>query len=239
MPRLTIIILFCDNDYQYLDRAVSSIKEHIKFNDYEIIAVDNREKEKTPINIEGVRVISKGYNLNCFEGRRFGFENSNGEYIWNFDVDDLMVGDLYLEDFKNKVDFYQIFYRCDKSTGYAQFQKKHLPRGYGWNVWTRFYSAELLKKVYSKIDKPVNVFMFEDRILFDFVSSFKPTYDYIERTIYEYNVSNATNTPKKVKENAGLIKTGFDEYSYLYNLIKKPWIANELKERVKNLLEKS
>ena len=40
---LSIVIPFCDNDYQFLDRAVSSIKEHVKFDDYEIIAVFQRD----------------------------------------------------------------------------------------------------------------------------------------------------------------------------------------------------
>ena len=233
---VSVVILFCDDDSSFLERAVSSIKEHIKFSDYEIIAVDNREKDKTPISIEGVKFISKGYNLNCFEGRRFGFENSRGQYIWNFDVDDLMIGDLLKEDIKLGYDFLQMFYENRCASGVYHLEKKHLPRGYGWNVWSRLYSRNILEKVYSKIDKPVNVFSFEDKILFDFVNSMNPTYEYIEKYIYEYNVSNASNTPQNKKKYEELLKTGLEDYEYLYGLIGKPWLAKELKERIERLI---
>ena len=54
---LSIVIPFCDNDYQFLDGAINSIKKHIKFDDYEIIAVDNREKEKSAINIKNEKIM--------------------------------------------------------------------------------------------------------------------------------------------------------------------------------------
>ena len=90
---LSVVILFTDHDYMLLDRAVNSIKEHIKFSDYEIIAVDNREKKEISINIEGVKIVTQNKNLYTFEGRRFGFNNSSGDFIWNFDTDDRMVGE--------------------------------------------------------------------------------------------------------------------------------------------------
>ena len=237
MQRLTVVILFCDDDYMLLDKAVSSIREHIKFSDYEIVAVDNREKEKVPIDIKNIKIVSKGYNLNCFEGRKFGFENSQGQYIWNFDVDDLMIGDLLKEDIKPGYDFLQMFYENRNSSGTYHLEKKHLPRGYGWNVWSRLYNRDILKKVYSKIDKPVNVFMFEDRILFDFITSLKPTYEYIEKYIYEYNVSNATNTPKNIKKYQNLIQTGLNDYEYLYSLIGQPSTAKILQTQIENMLK--
>lgn len=236
MLKLSVIILFCDEDSSFLERAISSIRQHIKFSNYEIIAVDNRERDKMPINIDGVKFISKGYNLNCFEGRRFGFENSNGKYIWNFDVDDLMVEDLFEEDIKLGYDFLQMFYTYNKGSGYVPLSKKHLPRCYGWNVWSRLYNRNILQKVYSKIEKPVNVFMFEDRILFDFINSMKPTYEYIEKHIYEYNVSNASNTPQNIKKYKKLIKTGLDDYEYLYNLINQPCTVKELRKRIEILI---
>jgi glycosyltransferase involved in cell wall biosynthesis len=212
---------------------VSSIKEHIKFDDYEIIAVDNREKEKSPINIENVKIVSAGNNLGMFEGRRFGFKYTQGKFVWNFDVDDLAIGDLYLEDFKD-VDFIQTYYLYNPESNRKALLDKHLPSAYGANVWSRYYSRNILEKAYGLLNKPVIVPIFEDRLLFDLVNSFKPTYDYIERPIYQYNYSNVTN-PEEIERRTK--EMGTDSYDYVYiEVLKKPWWASLLKEKLTNLI---
>ena len=77
---LSIVILFTDRDYMLLEKVVNSIKEHIKFNDYEVIAVDNREQNKTPLNLSDVKIITNEKNLYTFEGRRTGFKHTSGKY---------------------------------------------------------------------------------------------------------------------------------------------------------------
>ena len=181
---LSIVIPFCDSDYQFLDRAVSSIKEHVKFDDYEIIAVDNREKEKAPISIDGVNIVSKGYNLGCFDGRRFGVQHSQGKFIWNFDVDDKMVGDLFRDDIADDADVIQMFYVSNVG---LRYDKLMLPLAYGFNVWSRLYKANIVKDFYNKIDRPIKVFIREDKLLFDAVCKVAHLWKYIPRVIYEYN----------------------------------------------------
>ena len=229
---LSVVILFTDHDYMLLDRAVNSIKEHIKFSDYEIIAVDNREKKEISINIEGVKIVTQNKNLYTFEGRRFGFNNSSGDFIWNFDTDDRMVGDLYAEDIKPDVDFMQMFFKFDADVKHRMILLLHkeIPSHYGPNVWSRLYNRKLLEKIYSRLEKPVIVPKFEDRILFDFVMSYKPKYEYIERPIYEYNASRST-TNFTVKDKVD--KIGLDGYDYPYEVLGRPETAYALKQRAK------
>lgn len=234
---LSVIILFTDDDCSFLERTIYSIKKGIKFSNYEIILVDNRTSNKSEIKIDNVKIVTKGYNLNCFEGRRFGFENSKGDFIWNFDVDDLMIGELYEKDINKSVDFMQMYYLFNPESNKKPILTKHLPRAYGWNVWSRLYNRNILQKIYSRIDRPVNIFMYEDRILFDFVNSYKPTYEYIERPIYQYNISNATNIPENKNKNLDLIKTGWDEYDYVYDILGKPYISKEIKKMIKWIIE--
>lgn len=229
---LSVVILFTDHDYMLLDRAVNSIKEHIKFSDYEIIAVDNREKKEISINIEGIKIVTQNKNLYTFEGRRFGFNNSSGDFIWNFDTDDRMIGDLYAEDIKPDVDFMQMFFKFDADSKRRMILLLHkeIPSHYGPNVWSRLYNRKLLEKIYSRLEKPVIVPKFEDRILFDFVMSYKPKYEYIERPIYEYNASRST-TNFTVKDKVD--KIGLDGYDYPYEVLGRPENAYTLKQRAK------
>ena len=211
---LSIVVLFCDYDVCYLNQAISSIKKNVKFSDYEIIAVDNRETNKDPLILDNVKVITKGYNLNCFEGRRFGFENSSGEYIWNFDADDLMIDRLYKEDLTG-AEAYQLFYKMDDG---PIFDKKVHFSWFRQGAWCRIYKREILKKVYSRIDRPVNIFMREDLLLLRLVQKEVKQWDYITRVIYQYNHSLASyrlKSPKRAKESSE------EDYQYVCGIIKE------------------
>ena len=230
---LSIVIPFCDNDYQFLDGAINSIKKHVKFDDYEIIAVDNREKEKSAINIKDIKIVSKGYNIGCFEGRKFGVQNSQGKFIWNFDVDDLMIGDLFREDIKEDADVLQMFYIYN--TG-QRYDKKMFPIEYGINVWSRLYKAEIVKNFYAKLERPVNIFLREDLILFDAVCKSARVWKYIPKVIYEYNFKNATyNKDRKIKD---VKEANFEDYKYVYEILGDPKKAEFVFDDIKKIIER-
>lgn len=238
---LSIVIPFCDNDYQFLDGAVSSIKKHVKFDDYEIIAVDNREKDKSLINISNVKVVSKGYNLGCFDGRRFGVSYSQGTFIWNFDADDLMIGDLYREDIKEDADVMQMYYAYNTGT---KCDQKMFPIAYGVNVWSRLYKAEIVKNFYAKLEKPIKIFMREDSLLFDAVCGTAKVWKYIPKVIYEYNFKNARfnkdnkGNNKKSKFSEQVAKETYENYKYVYTILGTPEKADILFKRVKEIAER-
>ena len=210
---LSIVILFCDYDICYLDRAINSIKENVKFSDYEIIAVDNRESNKDLLRLDNIKVVTKGYNLNCFEGRRFGFESSSGKYIWNFDADDLMIGKLYKEDLTG-AEAYQLFYKMDDG---PTFDKRVHFSWFRQGAWCRIYKAEILEKVYSKIDRPINIFTDEDLLLLRLIQKEVKQWDYITRVIYQYNHSLASYLPKSRKRAKA---SSIEDYQYICDLIK-------------------
>lgn len=234
---LSVVILFTDHDYMLLDRAISSIKEHVKFNDYEIILVDNRDNQSIKIERNDVKIVTQNKNLYTFEGRKFGFSFTQGQFVWNFDADDRMIGDLYKEDIKEEYDLLQMFYSFETKTPQESLihrrSKLYL---YGQNVWSRLYNRNLLQKIYDRIDKPIRVPKFEDRILYDFVMSYDPKFEYIERPIYEYNSSKST-TNKTL--NRKIEKIGIDDYTYAYKIVGDERMGKELQNRVKQLAKLS
>ena len=54
---LSVVILFTDNDSSFLEGAIKSIRNNIKFSDYEIILVDNRNNQKEEISLNKEKVI--------------------------------------------------------------------------------------------------------------------------------------------------------------------------------------
>ena len=235
---LSVVIPFCDKDFQFLERAVSSIKRHVKFNDYEIITVDNREKEKRQVAISGVKVISKGYNLDCFDARRFGAQHSQGDFIWNFDADDLMVGDLYRKDIKDGADAIQMFYAYNNG---VKFNRRMLPVAYGANVWSRLYRADIVKDFYAKLEKPVKVFLMEDKLLFDAVCKAARLWWYVPRIVYEYNYKGATFSARNKDNNMAMfqnrIKDAYNGYKYVYSVLGDPLKVDKIFEQAKRVAE--
>ena len=77
---------------------------------------------------------------------------------------------------------------------------------------------EILKKVYSRIDRPVNIFMHEDLLLLRLVQKEVKQWDYITRVIYQYNHSLASyrlKSPKKAKESSE------EDYQYICRIIEE------------------
>ena len=76
---------------------------------------------------------------------------------------------------------------------------------------------EILKKVYSRIDRPINIFMHEDLLLLKLIQKEVKQWDYIARVIYQYNHSLASylsKSTKKIKESSR------EDYQYICDLIK-------------------
>lgn len=90
--KLSIVSIFCDNDYQLLSKLISNIREKVKV-DYEIILIDNREKFKNEsITLtDDIKIYSKGRNIYQFEARRYAVQFCHGDYIWFIDTDDSLL----------------------------------------------------------------------------------------------------------------------------------------------------
>ena len=97
-PFLSIVVIFCDKDYQFIESLCKEINKNVKLS-HEIILIDNREVYKDKfINLpENAFMHSVGYNAYQFEGRRLAVQFCSGKYVWYVDADDevLIVEDYW------------------------------------------------------------------------------------------------------------------------------------------------
>lgn len=227
--KLSVVILFCDKDVKYLYGFLKQLESHI-FTEYEIILIDNREKDKTQISTK-YKLIKPKENIFLFEGRRIGFENSSGEYIWNVDVDDEIIGNIYTSDFKSNADVIQFYYDVN---GMQLKPGDHKPvRMFGNNVWSRFYKSSKLKEAYKPIKRrDLKIHTFEDQILLNLILQTNPTISYVDKLIYKYKISNA-NISKKffTKKDFEIFTKGYKDLPYLFNFCENKERLMELRKK--------
>ena len=230
--KLSIVILFCDKDVKYLNDLLKQLEGHV-FCNYEIILIDNRTKDKTEI-ITKYKIIRPKENTYLFEGRRIGFENSTGDYIWFVDVDDDIIGDVYQDDFNQNTDVIQFYYDIN---GWQTPPGVHKPLDwFGPGVWCRFFKAIKLQEVYKPITKRnLKVHTFEDVILTSLIFQTDPSYSYIDRMIYKYKIDRS-NIAKKTftQEEFDRYTSGYDELPYLFSFCKN---EKELTEKAQKKYE--
>lgn len=230
--KLSIIILFCDKDVKYLYDLLKQLEGHV-FCNYEIILIDNRTKDKTKI-ITKYKIIKPKENTYLFEGRRIGFENSTGDYIWFVDVDDDIIGDVYQDDFNQNTDVIQFYYDIN---GWQTPPGVHKPLDwFGPGVWCRFFKVTKLQEVYKPITKRnLKVHTFEDVILTSLIFQTNPSYSYIDRMIYKYKIDRS-NIAKKTftQEEFDRYTSGYDELPYLFSFCKN---EKELTEKAQKKYE--
>ena len=148
-----------------------------------------------------------------------------------------MVGDLFRDDIADDADVIQMFYISNVG---LRYDKLMLPLAYGFNVWSRLYKANIVKDFYNKIDRPIKVFIREDKLLFDAVCKVAHSWKYIPRVIYEYNYKNAAHNrsnKKKYPESENIAET-FEAYKYIYTLLGMPQKTSGIIERVQEILNR-
>ena len=86
---LTIGVLFCDNDLDYLKGLIENIKNKVWI-DYELIFCDNRNNFDDDISfLDDYKVVNKEQgNIYQLAGRKKIIEEATGSYIWFVDADD-------------------------------------------------------------------------------------------------------------------------------------------------------
>ena len=233
--KLSIVILFCDKDVKYLNDLLKQLEGHV-FCEHEIVLIDNRTEDKTEISTK-YKIVKPIKNIYLFEGRRVGFENSSGDYIWFVDVDDEIIGDVYEDDFNQQTDVIQFYYDAD---GWQIPPGAHKPLNwFGNGVWSRFFKATKLQEVYKPITKRnLKVHTFEDVILTSLIFQTNPSYSYIDRMIYKYRIdrSNMGKIKKQqfTKKDFDRYTSGYDELPYLFSFCKN---EKELTEKAQKKYE--
>lgn len=184
------IILTCDKDYDFLPDCLESINR-LK-GEKEIIIVNNGTKEIK-------NSITAGYNLNCVEGRRFGFKNSSGDYVRFIDADDVVLNEI--DESKHNEDIIQ----CSVALKYFEDKepiirvavtKKNILRNYANGLWSRVFKRSFLEKVYGQLPEMKNKFWGEDRILMEYAMMENPEIAFDPTVIYQYNEYRSASTNK-------------------------------------------
>ena len=102
-PKVSIVIPTKDK-IEYLERAIESIKTHTKYDNYEIVVVNNRSKEKE--SLEYLREIEREKNIKVIKydnpfhfGKLYNWaaRQVNGEYILILNNDIKVLNDDWLE----------------------------------------------------------------------------------------------------------------------------------------------
>lgn len=178
---LSVIVLFCDKDFQYIPNLLKQLDKKLACN-YELILVDNREKNKTEIsainefyeNHNGF-CITPGRNLGQVVAKKTAFEQSSGKYIWFFDGDDEpcdVITQTLLESLKEDLIVFnfgycredndeQIYIECsnEDKRKFTGFKDAEYLTKIGVTCWNKFIYRKILEKIFSyvKTDKVVSV----------------------------------------------------------------------------------
>ena len=184
---LSIIILFCDKDYQYIPSILSNIHTKV-FCAYELIMVDNREKTKD-IDIpeiteffkthEGM-YLTQGKNICQLSAKKWAFEFAKSDYVWFIDGDDDICdvvsdsmlnsckGDIiafnyvYNNESEHKIIFQERFYKNRILRNKRIFRTDEYLEHSCVTCWNKWFSKKLLDKIFKNIPDHLKVSCNED-----------------------------------------------------------------------------
>lgn len=189
---ISIIVIFCDKDTKFLSQYIAYFKK-LTF-ERELILVDNREKDTSSIDeYNCYKIVSMHKNLGCAAGRKLGFDNSNGDYVWfndiddvPFDIDSSTIEKLY----KIKPDIFRgkdmPFFTVQEKL-IEKFDKKEAMKN--TLLWNKIFKRELLEKAFKNISYSDMIVLYEDIYISYFIMYYANSYFLSNSFIYYYNNS--------------------------------------------------
>lgn len=183
---ITIGIIVCDKDYKLCSNLLQQIKERVHV-PYEVVIVDNREKEKD-VKVDYKIDFSFGHNVYQFEARRKIISLAKGDYIWFVDADDEVLG---LEHFEYDDDMIIYNYLMD---GSYSLLDKSLDKSDLMNsnsgLWNKIIKTKLFDKFNVVFNKPnTEMVATEDLMILTYLLTRLKTYRFCDDAIYKYNES--------------------------------------------------
>lgn len=219
--KLSVVIIFCDKDFKYLNNMVSMVEKFVTV-EHEIILVDNRDNQE-PFETK-YKYVSKGSNCYIFEGRRMGLDVASGEYIWFVDVDDEIIGEISEDDLKGRTEkILQLNYKISNSGCIKLGQIKNNIFCFGPSVWSRIYKTSELREALKPLKRNLKLVNGEDRVILDFMinrcESGKDIFIFHDKYRYNYRINLAAVLQVKNKEvlERGII--GEEELDYIYSFL--------------------
>lgn len=210
LVKLSIVIVFCDKDYHFIEPLISKINNCIKVNK-EIILIDNRDKYKDEfIKIEpNCKIYSKGYNCYQFTARKFAIQFCTGNYVWFIDADDdvrtvsdrdilnyedILVFDYSINQKKSNKELYVNVHKLVKTKmwlndDYWVFSKNITdPTIFGAALWNKWIRTDILKKYAETVTEEHNITAGEDVFLLSWIWENSEKVAIQRKSIYLYNI---------------------------------------------------
>lgn len=188
MLDLSIIMLFCDKDFYYLENKLKELKQKINLS-YEILLLDNRENNKDPIPELDENVKYFSYGKNCYNYSRHSIvKHASGKYVWFIDVDDEIfnIDETFKEYILSNEE--EICFNFILSNEENPGQTKNASRTY-FPIWSRWIRTDLAKEKLKKLNLVPIVFFDDDIIIYQFKDLKKII---SENYIYFYRVDRST-----------------------------------------------
>lgn len=188
MNYLTIIILFCDKDYQYIPNLLSRIDRKVICS-FEVLLVDNRENYKD-IKIpeienfkrfHNIKVLSKGYNLCQLAAKKYALQFARGNYIWLVDGDDEIEDTVtsyllnsidtdicvfnYIHNYsptEDKLVYQEVSRKYQLLDDPEKFQSNNYVRRVCTTCWNKWFKKDLLYGIFKDVRDDVKVSCNED-----------------------------------------------------------------------------
>jgi hypothetical protein len=184
---LAIVSLFCDKDYQYIPSLLESIHKKV-FCSYEVVLVDNREKNKDiPIpeieeffKVHKGRCISKGENLCQLAAKKWALEYISSEYVWFIDGDDDICGAIsdallascrsdiiafnyvFNNESEKRIIYQESFYKNKTIRNKFKFRTDLYLEHSCVTCWNKWFKRSLLLKIFKNIPDHLKVSCNED-----------------------------------------------------------------------------
>ena len=162
---LSIIIVFCDKDYQNIPKLLSQIENRVKI-PHEVITISNCEY-RTP---NFTPTYAFGKNMYQMAARKKAVEYITGDYVWFVDGDDEIL-DIN-EDIDLSADLNIFSFSCvDSVQTYDEewldsFKILDFYSAYGNMLWNKIFKADTVKKAFEHIPADKQIVANEDGCIY-------------------------------------------------------------------------
>lgn len=193
--KLSIIILFCDKDRQYLPNLLKQIRTNVKI-PHEVVLIDNCTD---PIEPDGddFKYYAFGYNACQVAGRKKGVEIASGDYMWFVDVDDevLPIAEDFVKYMEEDSDVVVFNVQLSKPF-FSSVEKDFIIEGnllqtavystIGATLWNKWIRSRIVRKIERIVPRSARACALEDILLVIGALFYGKKLRFANRTVYRY-----------------------------------------------------
>src|SRR5574344_178341 len=245
MQKLSIIVVFCDKDAQYIPSLISNISKCISFN-YEIIFIDNRNDKTSTIDTAHWSIYPMEKNYYQMAARKEGLKHVTGDYVWFIDADDSIRSvKIDLQSSPDILAFrYYRFFEIENGLKKTKdqlpiFQSSSInkPDIFTYNtykiihcaLWNKWFKTDFIKSIYDKyIPEKIECVDHEDCIIVLLALKYAQSIKCSNQILYEMNVSRSNSSNDYISD-INQYKHLMIGFRFLMNLIYKEFSSEEQK----------